>query len=275
MKKIICVILGMVLVLLAGCHNANVDGTGASKADHTDSEANIHDMREDMLPYLESDKDAIHQTYSKLQSTLGSDENGSVSIDDNDVIKYRNSEIKSGEDDLGFSLTDDEAVDKALKILGDLGLAPEGSYRARVSSMNRAVLNLDGNQPSSPEAVEYTVMFYQTYNGLDIISDEEDGIIVTFDKFGLTSLNYKWRNMKFIEKSPLTSTELITKEQAEAIYIDTMCLAELYEGPAGPFIDQVYLQTDQEVRIVWVCALNDYYTNALFIDMQTGEPLSF
>lgn len=59
-------------------------------------------------------------------------------------------------------------------------------------------MDLTGGQIHEPETIEYVVSFYRTYNGIDILSDQEDGILVSFDANGLTELRYLWRDVEYV-----------------------------------------------------------------------------
>ena len=226
------------------------------------------------------DTTAINNIYSRLEATLCHDENDSLIIDNNQKIVYTNSDSRLGEADLGFTLSDDDAVDTALQMLGELNLKPDGDYRAQVSVSKRYKVDLIENQLSAPETVGYTVAFYRTYNGLDVLSDEEDGIVVSFDKYGLKSLNYKWRDITVVEASRPMSTNAISMDQAKSMYVSAMNLSAQASTTAfntdnvvDPVIRMAYLQIDGEMRPVWVCASGYGYGNHIFIDMQTGDQI--
>lgn len=246
------------------------------------STANMNGISDNTFPHFENDIDieAINNTYSKLQAALCIDENDSLTIDESHKITYTNLECRLSEDNLGFVLAEDEAIDTALQMLTDLDLAPEGNYRAKVSVVNRYSLVFEESELPAPETIEYMVSFYRTYNGLDVISDEEDGIVVAFDKYGLTALNYKWRDINLVSNNEFTLTKAITEDQAKEIYLNAMNLNDQYTRTSSgskftaPVTRMAYLQIDQEMRLVWVCAPGNGYGNHIFIDAKTGGQLN-
>lgn len=220
---------------------------------------------------------SIHES---MKSKLPLGNNEQLTIDEFGKITYLNSSVDLGSADLNYLLTDEEAIDIAERYLLQLGIFPEGSYRTSVNKTERRTLNLIDNQFSSPEVIEYSVCFYRTYNGIDLLSDQDDGIIVSFNKEGLTELKYLWREIELVTNGPDERMEalsmnqgvMISKEQAQDIYRNN--IDELLSGnTTEPVITTAYLQLNNTVRPVYVFSTDYHYANSIFIDMYTGEVL--
>ncbi|MBQ3215798.1 MAG: hypothetical protein IJB11_06755, partial [Oscillospiraceae bacterium] len=129
---------------------------------------------------------------------------------------------------------------------------------------------------ADPEDIEYTVCFYRTYNGIDIISDQEDGIVVSFNKYGLTELQYHWRDLQIV-RTQHSKTGVITREQAQRIgraslyATNSAALSSTDEPASNTWL--AYVQVDDEVKCVWVCSTNGGYGNSILIDAITGEQI--
>ena len=219
-----------------------------------------------------ADRSAVNNVYSNLQKKLCLSEYDNLVIDQNDKISYTNSISRMGEEDLGMSITEDEAVKIALKMLKDLGLSPTGDYRATVSTINRYRMDLTGQNIGTPETIEYTVSIYRTVNGLDFVSDEEDGIVISFDKYGLTTLHYKWRDITTTSVQQVTATRnAITEQQARNTYKEQMAQSGMDLSDDEIIVRKAYVQDDQNVRAVWVCSYDYGYGNHIFVDCNSGE----
>lgn len=210
------------------------------------------------------------QKYMYLQEKLQGAEKSVLNIDEDGRITY-----SVGNRDWGnatrsaYSLTEAQAINAAEKILADLDLLPEDEYQVRVSTIDRVQMNLAGGKQQSPETVEYTVCFYRTCNGIDIISDREDGIIVGISADGLTELQYFWRDMIIENTVERNSAKAITFEQAQSI-----CEKEYQMDMTNWFVSVAYLQINDSTRPVYVFASDDCYTNSVYVDIYTGEVLS-
>lgn len=210
----------------------------------------------------------IKTNSEQIKSKLDMAGNSSFRIDDNGAITYYRSE---SDEQIPIQMTDDEALRQATEYLNELGLLPKDEYRAYVSKVNRSGVDLTGGNVSTSETIWIDVFFYRVYNGVDVISDQEDGIILSFDAQGIRSLRYFWRA---IETSKISAdTKPISAEDAHHIYLDqwdsrhgTCC--EPYESPE---IFSAYIQINGTSRPCWVIAEDKMYTNAWFIDMFTGE----
>ena len=218
--------------------------------------------------------------YARLQEQLPAVQNSLLRINSNGQITYSVGTRNWGDEALGYHLTDAEAISFAKQQLNILGLMPQCDYRATVSKVNRYEINLSGGQNTTPETIEYTVTFYRLFNGIDVISNQEDGIMVSFNKNGLTELRYLWREMEIATECKAPESGVLTLFQAQALCRDagisqnqistddTICNGEYQNATVA------YLQIDNEVRPVYVFASDDCYTNCTFVDMVTGDILS-
>ena len=195
---------------------------------------------------------------------------GSFRIDDKGAISY--DRFETGEQ-LPIQMTDEEATRQATTYLNKLGLLPTDQYRTVVSRVTRSAINLNGEENLPPETVSINVTFYRVFNGIDVISDQEDGILLSFDAQGLCSLQYFWRSVEASE-IPEEATP-ISAEYAYQIYQvqwdtrhGTCC-----DPSENPEIFNAYLHLNGVTRPCWVIAEDNPYINAWFIDMLTGEIL--
>ena len=179
-----------------------------------------------------------------------------------------------------MTLSDEQVIDIAERKLAELNLSPNGEYRTVLSYVRRYELNESGDEFINPETIEYTVCFYRTFNGVDLLSDKEEGIVVSFNKYGLTELQYKWSNLEVVNSTQLLNSETISQNQAKAVYQSTIVEASndvtgnsLSTGITEPVIQSAYLQVGDEMKPVWVCSPNGAYGNHVFIDMNTGEQI--
>lgn len=194
----------------------------------------------------------------------------SFGIDDMGAITYRRLDSS---DDQPMELTDEEALQQAKEYLKKAGLLPEDAYHTDVRRVSRTAIDLNGGEAAQPETTSIEVRFYRVFNGVDVISDQEDGILLSFDAQGIRSLQYLWRK---IDSSEIAEkTDPISSEDAHQIYLDqwdtrhgTCC-----EPTENPEIFNAYIQLNGVSRPCWVIAEDRAYTNAWFIDMFTGEVL--
>lgn len=220
-------------------------------------------------------------TYTTLKEKLGVSGNAVLKVENDGRITYSIGQHNWGLRDLNYELSDSEAIAIAEQELDNLGLFPQGTYRTVVSKINRVKMYLSGEKRNDPETVEYTVSFYRTYNGIDVISDQEDGIMVSFNKDGLTDLRYYWRDLAFSTSNRSVANTKTTMQQAHDIYKSAIASGEYIsttksvEAEAeSAIITVAYMQIGDIVKPVWVFSTDNSYTNCIFIDMYTGELLS-
>ena len=222
------------------------------------------------VPVFSTVSDDFHTQSKQLANKLELSGNSIFRISDIGAITYSRSE---GHNDVPIEMTDDEALRQAAEYLNELGLLPKEEYRAHVSRVNRSSMDLTGAEASPAETISIDVYFYRVFNGVDVISDQEDGIRLSFDAQGIRSLHYLWRN---IETSRISQkAKPISQEDAHQIYLEqwdsrhgTCC-----EPPEHPEISSAYIQLNGVTQPCWVISEDKAYTNAWFIDMLSGEIL--
>lgn len=196
------------------------------------------------------------------------------------MIVYRAEDRNWGKQGRSYVLSDLEAISVAESLLEEHGLLPNENYRASVSKIQRVKMDLSGEKKNEvPETIEYVVSFYRTYGGIDVLSDQEDGILVSFDTNGLTELRYLWRDVEYASNMQNMKTNFLTILQASKIYqTEIMTENQIVVDPNGINMDNVnisiaYLQINGAVRPVYVFSTDMNYTNSVFVDMYTGEML--
>lgn len=223
------------------------------------------------LPLLTDNADRTSEAYEKVKTKLLPDENASLKIDENGAVVYGN----WGLEEEGFSPvpTDAEAAAMAEQALADLGLLPQGDYRIGISRIQRTGLDLNGGEAAS-ETIEITARFYRTCNGVDVLSDKKDGILLCLQKGGIARLHYLWRDMETAENPRENPDGTLPLDQAKAIWQRDFHTALRGEIPENPVITTAYLQRENTVSPVWVFSTDEDYINPICVDMYTGEFLS-
>lgn len=222
------------------------------------------------VPVFSTKPSNLHDRSEQIKSKLDMSGNSYLRINDIGALSY------SRIDDGGFypiKMTDEEALRQAQEYLNELGLLPNDAYRTYVSRVNRSAMDLTGGEESQSETVIVDVFFYRVVNGVDVLSDEEDGILLSFDTKGIRNLSYLWRDIEISRISK--DAKPISSEDAYQIYLDqwdslhgTCC-----EPCDNPEILCAYVHYNGVSRPCWVIAENKMYTNAWSIDMFTGEIL--
>ena len=212
----------------------------------------------------------LHARSEQIESKLDMSGNSYLRISDIGALSY------SRVDDGGFypiQMTDEEALRQAQEYLNELELLPNDAYRTYVSRVNRSAMDLTGGGESQSETVIIDVFFYRVFNGVDVLSDEEDGILLSFDAKGIRNLSYLWRDIEISRISK--DAKPISSEDAYQIYLDQWDIRHgtCCEPCDNPEILSAYVQFNGVSRPCWVIAENNMYTNAWPIDMFTGEIL--
>lgn len=216
--------------------------------------------------------------YATLSKKLDISESTILNVEDNGRITYSVGRRDWGKSNLKYEITDSEAILIAKQELDKLGLLPQNEYRAVVSRIDRTKMDLSGKQRNEPETVEYSVRFFRTYNGVDVISEQDDGIMVKFNKDGLTGLKYYWRELDLSTSNRETSKAKISMREAQEAYkaaidsgkyISTIKSAD--DEMASAIATIAYMQIGDQVKPVWVFSTNSCYANSIFVDMYTGQ----
>ena len=199
----------------------------------------------------------------------------SLEFEKNGRITYHNDNLDIGLPNIGYALSDEEAVAIAEQHLDDLGLLPQEEYRAVVSIDKRQKLSLDGSKFIQPEIIGYHVRIFRTHNGIDIISDEDDMITVSINKNGLSDINYLWRDLVVDTKANRSQSKTITCGKAETIYKNNYgkLFSEAKCNEGDLVTTQAYMQWKGKMKRVWIVSQDDDYLNMVVIDMETGDIL--
>ncbi len=219
--------------------------------------------------------------YTQLQRVLPSESDSRLSIEDNGQIIYKSGGRSWSGEVFENTLTNEQAIREALQLLSELGIAPQNEYRATVSNIQRYNVALDGTINNSPEVIEYMVSFYRTYNGIDVISDKEDGILISFNANGITELRYLWRDIAATERIQNNNPTYITVNQAQEAYRSELAAntlassSNIDENSDAANVITAFLEIDNEVHPVYVFSSDNGYSNAIFVDLVTGEVLTF
>lgn len=221
------------------------------------------------------------ETYSRLQNSLLNDRPGIVNIEDNGMIAYCAEDRNWGKQSRSYALSDLEAISVAERLLEEHGLLPNENYRASVSKIQRVKMDLSGEKKNEvPETIEYVVSFYRTHNGIDVLSEQEDGILVSFDAKGLTELRYLWREIDYITGMEKATTDILSISQATEIFkkeIDagtSVVVDSTDPNKYDAYVSVAYLQTEGLVRPVYAFSSDANYANCIFVDMHTGDVLN-
>lgn len=248
-------------------------------------------IRNTQLPVFvttENYLNAANEKYIALQESLAISDADILKIENNGRICYSALNRNWGNEDIEYNLTNDQVITIAKQILNELGLLPQDGYRVGVTATERTRLDLTGENTYESEAIEYTVFFYRTYNGIDLISNDQDGILISFDKQGLTELSYLWRDISVTENVELaannmTMGEILTLEEAQTIYFTHWDNPDEIESFVGtndvgteewPFAKMAYLQTDNTTKLVWIFSTGNNYQNGFCIDAKTSAVLT-
>lgn len=222
---------------------------------------------------------SVEGIYTRLRKSIINDRSGVLNIEDNGMITYYAVDRNWGDNNLSYTLSDREAISVAEDILEEQGLLPDDNYRASVSKIQRVKLDLSGKSKNVPETIEYVVSFYRTYNGIDVLSNQEDGILVSFDTKGLTELRYLWREMDYNSDIKNGTTDILTISQASEIFEKeieagtSVIVDSADKNTYNTYVSVAYMQIEGKVRPVYVFSTDTNYANSIFVDMHTGEVL--
>ena len=204
-----------------------------------------------------------------------------MNIEDNGMIAYRAEDRNWGKQSESYALSDLEAISVAESLLEEYGLLPNENYRASVSKIQRVRMDLSGEKKNEvPETIEYVVSFYRTHSGIDVLSEQEDGILVSFDAKGLTELRYLWREIDYITGMEKATTDILSISQATEIFkkeIDagtSVVVDSTDSNKYDAYVSVAYLQIEGLVRPVYAFSSDANYSNCIFVDMHTGDVLN-
>lgn len=222
---------------------------------------------------------SVEETYSRLQKSLINNRPGMLNIEENGMITYYAKDRNRGDHSLSYALSDPEAISVAENLLDEQGLLPSDNYRASVSKVQRINMDLSGGKGEVPDTIEYIVFFYRTHNGIDVLSEQEDGILLSFDAKGLTELRYFWREIDCNTDIKNVAKNILSISQATEIFKNEIDVGKSVVSSTDPnnynrYVSVAYLQMADTVRPVYVFSTDTNYANSIFVDMYTGEVLN-
>ena len=237
--------------------------TGCSTSDNTSESYEI--------PVFSTGPSNLSSRTEEIKSKLDMSEENSFRISEIGFLSYYRFEANANTSPMKMS--DEEAIHQAEEYLNDLGLLPTDAYRTSVSRTSFTEIDPVNGAESSPITTSIDVFFYRVFNDLDVVSDQDDGIILSFDANGIDRLEYFWRP---IETGKITEAgKPISADDAYQVYLDqwdtrhgTCC-----EPCNDPVIRKVYAQFNGVTRPCWVVAEDEKNLNAWYIDMFTSEVL--
>ena len=222
------------------------------------------------VPVFLSDPSDLLERADEIKSKLDMFSAQNFGINDIGEITYYRV-TREGQDLM--QITEEEAVSRAEAYLKELGLLPKDAYHTRVTLINKTMLDLNGEGGKVSGTEWARVHFYRVFNGTDVVSDQNDGISLSFDAQGILALQYLWRDMES-RKLPKTDKPISAEEACQS-YIDQMYSLhdDHFEPEEDPLVFQVYAMIDGVMRPCWVISEDEKYINPCYIDMFTGEVL--
>ena len=144
-----------------------------------------------------------------------------------------------------------------------------GTFSAYPSEVQQVIFDSECNPLSDTlETVESSIVFYQTYKGRELFSDTGNGIRVTYDKNGLKSLQYQWKE---ITEKAGTATLSSASANTDARFVGGL---EESEQASAYYVSEAYKVIDNTIHRVKVYSTDPGFVNAIFVDVETGEILS-
>ena len=138
-----------------------------------------------------------------------------------------------------------------------------------VSSVICDTLDVYAGTSVNTETVGWTVKFYHTYDGVPVLSDDNEGIVVSLTKDGLRSLEYNWSTIVPQQKQQDT---LKTEDQAKELYLNEMAKDDM-ESVKHIDYQQVYFYQSGQTVPFYVFGDNGPFMNPIYINAVTGEIL--
>lgn len=195
-------------------------------------------------------------------------EHYSIELKNDSLVIERDCTAVPAED---FSLgSQQEIYQQALHDLNELGVMPEsGTFSAYPSEVQQVIFDSECNPLSDTlETVESSIVFYQTYKGRELFSDTGNGIRVTYDKNGLKSLQYQWKE---ITEKAGTAALSSASANTDARFVGGL---EESEQASAYYVSEAYKVIDNTIHRVKVYSTDPGFVNAIFVDAETGEILS-
>ena len=199
---------------------------------------------------------------------------GNLTFNTDGSVSYKRVAKDWGERNLAYNKTAVEAINLAKQHLNAMGLLPKGNYRTAVSGVTRREMDLgDGKQvDDTPEVVEYTVHFYHQLNGVDVLSDQGEGITVTVDKYGVADMKYRWSDIKTATKMSATTAQALSLNAAREQYLQAKSEDTVQDSSNGSVVvTQAYYVNDGNTTSLWTFSDSATYLNPVLIDAEKGN----
>lgn len=160
-----------------------------------------------------------------------------------------------------------DVANYAQSFLDELGLLPKESYRMGVNSIERFTMDVLNNSIKDREIIEYIVTFRRMLDGKDIMTADDEGIIVKLNKEGVSDLHYLWRDMDVLKN----------EEPKESLSLDTILSSYKKNDRVGrtpnaqdDVLKRVYYVDEKGTHMVVSIAEDDNYRNSVLVDAVTG-----
>ena len=213
-------------------------------------------------------------TASQLEKLQNTFEPEKISISPEGKLAYLNNSASPTEATSALTWTEAQAISRAKEYLDTLGLLPQDDYLIKTSTVVREELDVFNETAGPAEIVSWTIRFYQTYNGVPVVSKDNNGILMTVSENGLHSLQYNWKNIVPAARTMTMNSTRVTLSENEAIekYCNKIDLKNL-DANSNIAYRQVYLYQDNEVIPAWVFGTEDAFFEPVYIDAITGDRL--
>ena len=208
----------------------------------------------------------------KIRNTLNSD-NLNISLDGK--LTYLDSLASPTEATSTLEWTEEQAIRQAKEYLDTLGLLPQNNYLVKTSTTVREELDVFNETVSSAQTVGWTIRFYQTQNGVPVVSSEDNGILMTISEKGLHSLQYNWGNIVPVSQTKGLNSDcetLLSKNEAIKKYCNKVSV-ENVDVHRNVCYRQVYVYQHDALIPAWVFGAEDAFFEPTYINALTGETL--
>ncbi|MDD4324468.1 MAG: RICIN domain-containing protein [Eubacteriales bacterium] len=193
-----------------------------------------------------------------IESMLSTSHFNKLSYNDDGSFEFKR---ESG-NRLEVTFNEDIAIEMAKRELNSAGLLPDNNYRISVDYLVQRTLTSANPDFSDPVIIQYNVYFYRTINGYDILSDKDDGILISIDNDGIVQMKYRWRDV--VPKSTTYNISSSALTNCKNEYSETCSIKE-------KIISSAYYYKDGNAMPIMVFDDDGDYTNSVFIDVFTGK----
>jgi len=206
---------------------------------------------------------------AKINAVLNTGENTRLEIDTDGKVTYTDGNIDMASDQAAMDLSNEQAIQIAEDYLRSMDILPSGNYTADVSWVQSETLDLVNGTSYDQEKVSYTVTFRHTYDGVPILSADNEGIRVCFTGEGLRSLNYRWSAITPVSQ---TQSQRKTVGEVQALYLNEKTV-QSRNISGSIYYQQVYVYENGQSVPYYVFGDDGPYMNAVYINAITGDAL--